>query len=358
MIDLDKLYQPNPGLASRSISFENPTGAPGAGGKAESPLGIGRKGDPARMVESGETVLLADISGPGTIRHIWMTTLARPVILRGALIRIYWEGESFPTVELPLGDFFGFAHGSTPSFQSALHAVGPRYGMNSFVPMPFQRQARIELVNETPRPMTLFYQVDYTIGDEHGAILPKLHGWFNRQNPTVAGQDFVLLHERVGTGRFLGSVIGIQPLGSAWWGEGEVKFYMDDDGEFATIVGTGSEDYVGLSWGIQQAPFLYLGANRVDNEEGIESGPVSMYRWHVQDPIFWQEKIRVTMQQIGHQGSSPTLDDYKRNLFEREDDWSSATFWYAEQLAPLPTCLTFEERVANLPKVKEIVGSE
>jgi hypothetical protein len=162
--------------------------------------------------------------------------------------------------------------------------------MNSFVPMPFQRQARIELVNESLRPMTLFYQVDYTIGDEHGAILPKLHGWFNRQNPTVAGQDFVLLHERVGTGRFLGSVIGIQPLGSAWWGEGEVKFYMDDDGEFATIVGTGSEDYVGLSWGIQQAPFLYLGANRVDNEEGTESGPVSMYRWHVQDPIFWQEK--------------------------------------------------------------------
>ncbi len=351
MFSFDSLYQANAQLHSRSICFENPTGAPGAGGQASSPLGQGRKGDPARVVAPGERLCLADIEGPGTIRHIWMTTMANRTILRGVMVRIFWEEAPFPSLELPLGEFFGFAHGSTAAFQTALHSVGERYGMNSFIPMPFVRHARIELHNETAKPMTLFYQVDYTQGDAHAADVGRLHAVFLRDNPTQLARDFELLPERTGSGRFVGTIIGIRPLAEHWWGEGEVKFYFDGDDAFATIVGTGSEDYVGLSWGIQQTPYLYMGANRVDNAAGTSSGAVSMYRWHLHDPIFWHTQMRVTMQQIGHAGDSPDLDTYKANLFERQDDWCAATYWYAADLQPLPKCLNVEQRVTELPPV-------
>jgi len=349
MYSFDTLFQPNPGLHSRSISFENPTGAQGAGGRAASPLGEGRKGDPARAVAAGETVLLASIEGPGTIRHIWVTTRPNRTLLRSAMVRIYWEDESFPSVELPLGDFFGFAHGATAAFQTALHSVGERYGMNCFIPMPFLRRARIELTNESPKPMTLFYQIDYTVGDTHSAETGRLHAVFLRANPTVLGEDFELLPLRTGSGRLLGSVMGIRPLRDAWWGEGEVKMFVDGDGRYATIVGTGSEDYVGLSWGIQQTPFMHMGANRVDALAGVETGAVSMYRWHISDPVYWHSDMRVTIQQIGHAGESPDLDAYKENLFERQDDWSAATFWYTSQLAPLLPCVPLQDRVRDLP---------
>ncbi len=348
MFDLDHLYRPNSGLRSRSISFENPHGAKGAGGRASSPLGQGRKGDPARVVAPGECICLADIAGPGTIRHIWLTTQASRHALRGTMLRAFWENSGFASLEVPLGEFFGFAHGATPAFQTALTSVGERYGMNNFMPMPFVEHARLELHNETAKPMTVFYQVDYTEGDKHPADVGRLHGVFLRDNPTAAGVDFELLPKRTGPGRFLGTVIGIRPLQDAWWGEGEVKFLLDGDDDFATIVGTGSEDYVGLSWGIQQTPYLYMGANRVDGD-GLDDGAVSMYRWHVPDPIYWQEDARVTIQQIGHAGQPASLDEYKGNLFEREDDWSAATYWYADRLTPLPTPLSVTRRVNDLP---------
>ncbi len=348
-MDNPPLFQLQPNTRSRSICFENPTGAPGNGGRAASPLGVGRKGDPARVVEAGATVTLADIEGTGIIRHIWLTTPASRRALRGAVIRMYWEGATFPSLELPLGDFFGFAHGATASFQTAVHAVGERYGMNSYLPMPFNRHARIELANETPKPMTVFYQVDYTEEDELPAHSGNLHGCFQRQNPTTPGVDFEFLPQRQGAGRFLGVVFGIRPLVPDWWGEGEVKFYMDGDDEFATIVGTGSEDYVGLSYGIQQTAFAQLGASRVDPDQDGIPGAVSMYRWHLTDPIVWHERLRATIQQIGHAGQPVDLDAYKGNLFERADDWSAASFWYAEELAPLPACPALDERVRDLP---------
>lgn len=351
-IPLESLYASNPGVVSRSISFENPTGERGRGGRASSPLGVGRKGDPARVIEAGQTVVLAEIAGSGTIRHLWATLPASPIALRGMRIRFFWDGADFPSIDLPLGEFFGFAHGATPAFQSALTSVGRRYGMNSFMPMPFRSGARIELLNETPKPTPFFYQVDYTSGDEHPADVGRLHGWFSRQNPTTAGVDFELLPKRVGAGRFLGTVIGVRPFEEKWWGEGEIKFFMDgdDDAEsaFATIVGTGSEDYVGLSWGIEETAFLYQGANRVDRDHATDSGRISMYRWHVPDPIYWREEMRVTIQQIGHHGGSKTLEEYKHNLYERVDDWSTATYWYAPDLAPLAPSVPYEERVADL----------
>lgn len=167
-------------------------------------------------------------------------------------------------------------------------------------------------------------------------------------------QDFELLPKRTGKGRFLGAVIGIRTLHPGWWGEGEVKFYMDGDYEFPTICGTGSEDYIGLSYGIQQTTFNYHGANLVytsdstfqtlslktNNIENMRRNYISMYRWHITDPVYWEKECRVTIQQIGC------------CLYERDDDWSTATFWYEPiPSAQLPPMVPIKERVADLSEL-------
>lgn len=331
------------GLRSRSISFENPTGEPGEGGRAASPLGVGRKGAPARLLEPGEIVTLADITGPGTIRHIWMTTLNVPELLRSAVVRAYWEGQEHPSVEAPIGDFAGFAHGKVTAYQSAVHSVGENAALNVWFEMPFVEHAHLSLANEGRLPMPLFYQIDYTLGDRHPADVGRLHVLFRRENPTTMGKDFELLPQRRGKGCFLGAVMGVRVEDQRWWGEGEVKFYLDGDEDFATIVGTGAEDYVGLSFGMQETPFLYHGASL--NRDGF----ISMYRWHVRDPVYWRESCRVTIQQIGHRGTAYRWEDYPHQLYERADDWSTATFWYEPvPSAPLPPFPGVEARIRDL----------
>ncbi len=346
-----QLYDLNTGLETRSISFENPSGERGAGGQVASPLGVGRKGAPAVALQPGEEVLLADIKGNGTIRHIWMTTFPNPVTLRGAVIRVYWDGQEHPSIEAPIGDFFGFAHGATPAFQTAVHSVGEAAGMNIWLPMPFTSGMRMTFTNESPILMPLFYQIDYTLGDNHASDVGRLHVLFQRQNPTSAGVDFELMPERMGKGRFIGSVMGVRPLVPKWWGEGEFKFYRDGDTEFPTIAGTGAEDYVGLSWGLQPTPFLFNGATYRETDNPSETGKISMYRWHIKDPVLWETSGRATIQQIGHSPGSEmptTIDGYLINLFEREDDWSAASFWYeAVPSAPLPVMPDYAQRVAT-----------
>lgn len=345
---MKNLYTLPAHLKSRSICFENPTGETGNGGKAASPLGPGRKGDPARLIEPGQTVTLADIKGPGTIRHIWATMPPIAKAVRGAVIRIYWEGQEHPSIEAPVGDFFGFAHGKTKEFQSAAHSVGAAQGMNSWLEMPFTNRASVTLTNESAKPFPFFYQIDYTLGDDHTEDIGRLHIHFRRENPTTAAQDFEILPKRDGRGAFLGAIIGVRPLAPQWWGEGEIKFYMDGDEDLPTICGTGAEDYVGLSWGLQENAFLYNGASLCERA-GSDTGFISMYRWHHKDPIYWQESVRVTIQQIGHEGPSPNLDAYKANLFEREDDWCSTAFWYEPvPSAPLPELASVEARSKDL----------
>ncbi len=346
-------------LRSRSISFENPTGAPGTGGRAASPLGAGRKGSAVRLVQPGESIELADIEGPGTIRHIWLTTHSKQELLRGCLLRVWWDDQPHPSIEAPLGDFFGFAHGGTTAFQSCAHSVGAALGMNSWLPMPFVRRARFELVNEASVRLPLFYQIDYTIGDEHAADVRRLHVAFQRQNPTQPGCDFEVLPRRQGRIHYLGAVLGVRPLDPRWWGEGELKVWLDDDTTHATIVGTGTEDYVGLSWGIQPNAFLYHGANWRERDDSIATGAVSIYRWHVLDPIVCAHSLRVTIQQIGHSptGAAHTVDDYLAELYERADDWSCATFWYeATPSAPLPPLPDVVTRTRDLPVVAPLPG--
>ena len=329
-------YVLDTGLVSRSISFENPTGAPGEGGKAASHLGPGRKGAPARTIQPGEEVQLCDIEGPGTIRHIWMTTARDPRTQRACILRAWWDGQEYPSIECPIGDFFGFAHGKIMPYHSAVHSVGPTGGRNIWIPMPFTKRARITFRNDGEKPVPLYYQITYTLGDNHPQDVGRLHVLFRRENPTTMKKDFELLPRRNQKGRFLGTVIGVRNLHpERWWGEGELKVYMDGDEEWPTICGTGSEDYVGLAWGIQQTPFFYNGCSLA------QKNFVSMYRWHLVDPIMWRHHARITIQQIAWEKD--------KGLVETEDDWCCATFWYepipSEPLPPLPSV---EERCKDI----------
>ncbi len=327
-------YLLDTGLVSRSICFENPTGAPGEGGKAASKLGVGRKGAPAITLNAGQEVQLCNIKGPGTIRHIWMTTSNNPMNLRSLVIRAWWEDQAHPSVECPIGDFMGFAHGKVMPYFSAAHSLGRNAGMNIWLPMPFTERAKITLTNEGKENVPLFYQIDYTIEDKHPSDVGRLHVLFARENPTTEKQDFELLPPRTGKGRYIGALIGIRNMHPGqWWGEGEIKIYMDGDTAFPTIVGTGSEDYVGLSYGMQQTPYLYNGCNLNQNDF------VSMYRWHLPDPIYWKKEARITIQQIA----------WKGGLAEVSDDWSTATFWYEPvPSAPLPAMPDVQARTTDI----------
>lgn len=340
----DQLYNLGNGLKTRSISFENLTGEQGKGGMKESNLGVGRKGFPAKVIAPGEICELANIKGSGTIRHIWMTGGfggKNAKALRTMVIRAYWDNQKFPSIECPLGDFMGSAHAKINSYQSAVHTTGINSALNLWLPMPFDENAKITIANEGDKSVTIFYQIDYTIDDKHPANFGRLHVCFRRENPTTLTKDFEILPNRTGKGRFIGTVIGIRTLEGFWWGEGEVKMYMDGDTEFPTICGTGSEDYVCLSYGIQQTPFLYHGCSWNQN------GFISMYRWHLPDPVYWDKSCRITIQQIGYNG-----ENRKNNLpplYERQDDWCCSTFWYEPiPSTPLPLFPDLNSRIANL----------
>lgn len=345
---MTELYDLSARLQSRSITFENPDGAKGAGGQVAGPLGVGRKGSPAQMLPPGTTTDLANIEGPGTIRHIWATTYNVVDALRGLVVRIYWDNQEWPSIEAPLGDFFGFAHGATDPFCSAAHSVTEKYGMNIWLPMPFRERARVTITNDLDIDVLFFYQIDYTIGDTHVESVGRLHAMFRRENPTKLGQDFEILPRRESAGRYLGTVLGVRPADTNWWGEGEVKIYLDGDQEFASIVGTGAEDYVGMSWGLQANAFYYHGTNFIRGER-LDTGPVSMYRWHVPDPVYWHEDIRVTVQQIGLSPPVHSFSDYLGGLYNRQDDWSACTFWYeAVPSQPVAEVPSLADRLAGL----------
>jgi hypothetical protein len=327
-------YRIDKSVSTRWITFENPAGAPGMGGRSSSPLGIGRKGAPARVIEAGETLQLCDVEGPGTVRHLWCTTTPTPIVLRSLVVRAWFDEQEHPTLECPLGDLMGFAHGKVMPYMSAAHSVGAKGAMNLWLPMPFLSRARVTLTNDGNEAVPFFFQMAVTLGDAHEKDVGRLHVCFRRENPTTLGRDFELLPMRQGAGRFIGAVVGVRALHDFWWGEGEVKIYLDDDAAFPTLCGTGSEDWVGLSWEMQQTPFLHHGASL------HQRGFTSMYRWHLLDPVVWQKEARATIQQIGWKDGK---------LVETFDDWSCATFWYeplpSRRLPPLPS---WEERTADL----------
>lgn len=333
------------GVRSHAINQENPTGAPGAAASAASALGPGRKGAPARILRAGETAVLADIEGPGVIRHIWMTvpdrTAAGPFVLRDLVLRIYWDGEQAPSVESPLGDFFCNGFAERAQVISEPIAVVPVGGMNCYIPMPFRSRARIEVTSEHGGPVdALFYQIDYTTGDEVAADSPYFHAQWRRSNATTAlGEDHVILDGVCGAGRYLGTYVGLAALSRYWWGEGEVKFFIDSDEALPSLCSTGLEDYAGGAWAFQDSqqtapapkalPFSapYCGYPLYQHTDTTKASTFTtpmlpmhtMYRWHIPDPIFFEERIRVTVQQLGM---------WEHGLYERSDDVFSVAYWY------------------------------
>jgi hypothetical protein len=347
---------------SRAINAENPHGEKGGGGTATSLLGPGRKGRPCLTLAPGETATLADIDGLGIIRHLWFTvtdqTERHHFVLRNLVLRMSWDHEATPSVEVPLGDFFCNGFGQRAIVASVPIAVAPTGGMNSYFPMPFADGARIEVTNEHPDEIEgFFYQVDYELLDELPPDSTRFHAQFRRTNPTVIGVDHIVLDGVRGRGQYVGTYIGVAALERFWWGEGEMKFFIDGDADFPTICGTGLEDYVGGAWAFQDRmggdsePITYsnpyFGYPYHGSADDSHFSPYAramprmhgMYRWHLPDPIRFETDLRVTLQQIGHDGFE---------LFERSDDVSTVAYWY--QIEPHSSFPAFLDRRARRPR--------
>ena len=343
---------------SRAINAENPTGEKGKGGIESSCLGPSRKGSPCiKEIKPGETKVLADITGTGVIRHIWLTVTdqispANRFVLRDLVFRMYWDNEETPSVECPLGDFFCCGFGKTYYVNSALITVLPRNGMNCYFSMPFKSHAKITVENQNEESIpSFFYQIDYCLYDELPENTGYFHAQWRRKKITEKGQDYIILDGVKGRGKYIGTFLALSTLERYWWGEGEVKFYLDGDKEYPTICGTGTEDYFGGAWSFarclgekmeeQTYSTLYLGYpfySRDDTDiqndyHNADCPPMrAFYRFHLPDPIMFQEDIRVTLQQIGscHAG-----------IFERQDDVATVAYWYQtephQEFRPLPS---------------------
>lgn len=317
---------------SRAITYENQKGEPGQGGKARE----GRKGAPCYPdFDAGTKFVMMDIDGPGIIKHIWITIPPYNVDhMRNVIVRMWWDHEENPSVEAPFLDFFGQAHGFQRPLYSALVTATEGRGFNCYIPMPFSEHAKIEFENQSDSKVgALFYQIDYDLVDGLPRNCGRFHAQWRRQNPTVQKEDYVILDNVKQPGVYIGTMLGVHTHGPNWWGEGEFKFYVDGDDEYPTICGTGTEDYYNSAWGLGTYQYLYHGCTL--NEDGW----ISLYRWHVVDPIRFKELNKVTCQQIG----------WNKGLYERSDDWCTTAYWYqAEPHTPFPTLPDKAARMADL----------
>ena len=341
------LYVAPEGVETRWASPENPGGERGAAARTNA----GRKGRAAVPIKAGESLTLAEVRGAsGTVRRMWATLSDRtPAMLRGLRIDMYWDGAARPAVSAPCGDFFGHPLGTMAPFQAALFASPEGRSFNCYVPMPFRTGMRIVVTNESGKDLrSLYYDVDYTLGDRHGPEALYFHAHYRRENPTRMQRDYELLPKVAGRGRFLGVNVGVianqEKYLKTWWGEGEVKVYLDGDGEFPTLSGTGTEDYIGTAYGQGRYSNLYQGCHVAD-EKAMRYG---FYRHHVPDPVYFAREARVTIQQIGYAEAAesfyklaapvytagPGLVERPRvttGLYERQDDWSSCAYFYLDK---------------------------
>jgi len=285
-------------VESRWISFENPTGAKGRGGMENK----GAKGDASRWIRAGDSIVLADIHGAGIINRIWMTIIDRnPRALRSIVLKIWWDGAKKPAVSAPLGDFFGIGLGRMTAFQSALFADPEGRSFNCFIPMPYKKGAKVVFINASQQDQLLFYDIDYSLLKTAPQDIGYFHAYWSNNDGAKPGQDFEILPRVKGKGRFLGvnlSVVADSIYGNTWFGEGEVKTYLDNDGQYPTLVGSGTEDYIGSAWNLGPFNQLYSGAPIVDKTRR----QYAFYRYHIPDPIYFQQNCKVTIQQIGGAG--------------------------------------------------------
>ncbi len=331
---------------TRSISAENFTGEKGkagmakdgTGARASRDLGQGWKVSPSIVVPANKTVTLAEIKGPGAIQHFWNTV--HPDWWRRLVLRIYWDGEETPSIETPLGDFFCSGWCKRCNVTSHPIAVNPAGGFNSYWEMPFRKSARITLENLWDEECKgYYYQIDYALSDVPGDAA-YLHAQWRRSNPLPYKEVHTLLDGVKGKGQYVGTYIAWGVNNTGWWGEGEIKFFLDGDGEFPTICGTGTEDYFGGAWDFEQpqgvycvfsAPFSGLPQVISAGAEGIYQSQqrFGMYRWHVPDPIRFDNDLRVTIQALGWRSGGRYLP--------LQDDIASTAYWYqTEPHAPFP----------------------
>lgn len=327
---------------SRSISPENFTGEPGKGGMATKgtgegasrELGQGWKVSPSVPIEPGQTFTLADIQGPGAIQHIWMTPTGN---WRYSILRFYWDDETTPSVEVPVGDFFGMGWGEYAQLSSLAVTVNPGSAFNCYWTMPFRKRCRITMQNIAAEKMILYYQVDYTL-TEVSSDAAYFHAQFRRNNPTK-GSLFTLIDDVKGQGHYVGTYMAWGVHNNGWWGEGEIKFFLDGDKQYPTINGTGTEDYFCGSYNFenrktrqyQEFNTPYAGMHQVVRPDGVYQSQqrFGLYRWHIVDPIRFQQNLKITIQDLGWRSEGRYLP--------QQSDISSVVFWYqAEPHNPFP----------------------
>lgn len=304
-------------VETRSISPENFDGAKGGGARATEgtgagcavDLGPGWKVSPSVDIEAGATFELAAIDGPAVITHIWLTTHRSN--WRRLVLRAYWDGSDEPAVEVPVGDFFGQGWGEFAQLSSVPIAANPHGGFNSYWAMPFHSGARLTVENLAPDPVTIYYQITYEIGGATAGDVAQagyLHTQFRRSNPLTAGTTHVIVEGVEGHGTYAGTYLAWGVNRPGWWGEGEIKFYLDGDKEYPTICGTGTEDYFGGAWnfdvpgsGYTAYTTPFLGLHQVLRPDGLYRSQqrFGMYRWHVLDPIHFHQDLRVDIQALG-----------------------------------------------------------
>ena len=328
---------------SRSISPENFSGAKGRGGmatagtgtRAARDLGQGWKVSPSIRIAAGQTFELANIDGPGAIQQIWMTPTGN---WRFSILRIYWDAQERPSVECPVGDFFACGWGRFAPLASLAVCVNPGSAFNSYWEMPFQKQCRITMTNIGNEEMTLYYQINYTLTE-----VPKdrayFHAQFRRLNPLPYGELYPIVDGIKGQGHYVGTYVAWGVNNAGWWGEGEIKFFLDGDETFPTICGTGTEDYFCGSYNFENKESRqyqafstpYAGLHQILRPDGLYQSQMrfGMYRWHILDPVRFQQDLRVTIQALGwrHDGRYLPL----------QDDIASVAYWYQTlPTAPFP----------------------
>ncbi len=331
---------------SRSISPENFTGAKGQGAMADPikdkakrnvanaanearDLGKGWKVNPFIIINSHETVTIAEMEGPGAVQQIWMTPTGN---WQFSIIRFYWDDETTPSIEAPIGAFFGMAWNEYAPLNSLAITVNPGSAFNCYWKMPFRKKCKITVENiNDAESMRLYYQVNYTlttIGNDEGYF----HAQYRRSAPGD-GAIHTILDGVKGKGQYVGLYMALGVRNNGWWGEGEIKFFMDGDKENATIVGTGTEDYFCGSYNFenrntrqyQEFSTAYAGLHQVVRPDGVYKTQerFGMYRWHIMDPIRFENDLKVTIQDLGWRSGGRYLP--------QQSDIITVAYWYQRE---------------------------